>query len=144
MQPGEYIKAVLQTESCDYGAIRIRTSLQIRLLHALLGINTENGELQDQLKKHLFYNKPLDLTNLKEELGDLLWYVALAMDELGFTFEDVWERNIEKLKARYGSAFNEKGALRRDEERERRAIEVEGPGGATTVHTPNARVESKG
>lgn len=45
--------------------------------HAKLGIITEVGEIADAYKKHLIYGKPLDVTNIMEEIGDLAWYVAL-------------------------------------------------------------------
>ena len=104
----EYVKNVLVTESCDWAAIQLRLIQQGRTLHAVAGIVTEAGELQDALKKHLFYGRPLDRTNLIEELGDLMWYVALLCDELREPGEedganvlaDVLTRNIAKLKAR--------------------------------------------
>ena len=34
------------------------------------------------------------------ELGDVLWYLSVLADELGFTFEDVANMNLEKLRDR--------------------------------------------
>ena len=48
-----------------------------QLEHARLGVSTEVGELLDAYKRHRIYGKPLDKTNLLEEIGDTLWYVAL-------------------------------------------------------------------
>lgn len=125
MTPNEYIKAVLETEAVDMATIQKRVFTKMRLMHALIGINTENGELQDQFKKHIFYGKELDVVNLKEELGDLFWYLALACDELNLSFEEIWEKNIAKLKLRYSKAgkFNETQALGRDLEAERKELE---------------------
>ena len=47
------------------------------LEHAILGICTEAGELLDIYKKHKMYDKPLDKEHLKEEIGDLLFYVFM-------------------------------------------------------------------
>ena len=128
MTPDRYIIDVLKTENTKIDEVRKRLNSQVRLLHAMLGINTENGELQDQLKKHLFYGKELDRTNLIEELGDLMWYVALALDEIGVSFEEVWKKNISKLATRYINqekkvGFSEKNAIERDLESERKSLE---------------------
>ena len=38
--------------------------------HALLGLVDEVGELASAFKKHVGYVKELDVTNVKEEIGD--------------------------------------------------------------------------
>lgn len=61
-----------------YGSLAERLSNehgQLRLIHAILGIAGETGELTDVVKKHILYNKPLDVVNVKEECGDLLFGV---------------------------------------------------------------------
>ena len=98
---------------------------KIDLLHAAIGMQTEAAEFSDMLKKHIFYGKPLDKVNLKEELGDQLWYIAMALRALDTTFEAVMERNIEKLKARYPDKFTEELAENRDLDKEREILENE-------------------
>jgi NTP pyrophosphatase (non-canonical NTP hydrolase) len=93
------------------------------LLHASMGLVTEAGEFQDMLKKHVFYGKPLDEVNLKEEIGDVLWYCAIALEALGTDFESVMETNINKLKARYPEKFTEDKAENRDLVKEREILE---------------------
>jgi hypothetical protein len=44
--------------------------------HMNLGVITEIGEALDIFKKHLAYNKPMDLVNLGEELADISWYIV--------------------------------------------------------------------
>jgi len=94
-----------------------------RLLHAAMGMQTEAAEFTDQLKKHIFYGKPLDVTNLKEEIGDLLWYLAIAMDELKTDFSKEQNRVINKLKVRYPSKFEAVQALDRNLIDERKELE---------------------
>lgn len=94
-----------------------------RLIHAQMGMQTETAEFTDALKKSLFYGKVLDITNLKEELGDLLWYVAIAMDELDTDFETEMTRVINKLKARYPEKFTVDHAEHRDLVNERIVLE---------------------
>ena len=71
----------------------------------------------------MIYGKPIDRVNLKEELGDVLWYVALAIDELGTSFDEVMEINNAKLAARFGDVFTSEAALNRDLETERKILE---------------------
>lgn len=125
MNTQEYVKLAIKTESTDFEAMnsRLENDGVKRLLHAGIGLSTEAGEFLDALKKHIFYGKELDRVNLAEEMGDLFWYLAIVSDELGVEMSDVMERNIEKLKARYGEKFSEEKAENRDLETERRILE---------------------
>ena len=69
-------------------------------LHMTMGIATEAGELLDVFKKELAYNKKVDWVNVGEEVGDLMWYIANFCNINGLDFEDILEKNINKLKAR--------------------------------------------
>jgi NTP pyrophosphatase (non-canonical NTP hydrolase) len=93
------------------------------LLHASMGLVTEAGEFQDMLKKHIYYGRELDEVNLKEEIGDVLWYCAIALEALGTDFESVMQTNIDKLKARYPEKFTEESANNRDLDTERQILE---------------------
>jgi len=135
MTPNEYQQAAMRTDLPDWNShyhawLRIMADAKsggpwdtFRLLHASIGITTESGELADTLKKHIFYGKPLDTVNAIEEVGDLLWYAALACEALGTTLEDAMERNIVKLKARYPEKFEAQRAIERDLTAERAALE---------------------
>ena len=125
MNSEEYMSLVLRTESRDHKAIleRLTPPEAQRLLHGGMGAVTESGELLDALKKYIYYGKPLDKVNIKEEMGDLFWYLGILCDELSITFEEIWEVNIAKLAARYGEQFNEEGALHRDLDKERDILE---------------------
>lgn len=94
-----------------------------RLLHGALGVGTEGGELENALKRALFYKKPIDKLNVLEEIGDTLWYLAILIDALGSSFEEAFERNIAKLRARYPEKFDETRAIVRDLDAERKALE---------------------
>lgn len=124
MTPTEYIENVLKTES----VVRLSNEtlgrqLNSRILHGAMGACTEGGELLDACKKHVFYGRELDKVNIKEEIGDVLWYIAILCDELGLTFEEVMDTNIAKLKARYGEKFSAEKAENRDLEKERAILE---------------------
>jgi NTP pyrophosphatase (non-canonical NTP hydrolase) len=79
------------------------TPEQAHLLHMAIGISGESGELLDAIKKHTIYQKPLDVENAKEELGDLLFYMSNLMQSIGLSFEEVLQHNIDKLSVRYAS-----------------------------------------
>lgn len=89
------------------------TNSLMRILHAGIGMSGETGEVLDSLKKSLMYGKDIDIKNLKEECGDILWYMALLLDEIDSDFEEVMDQNIKKLKLRYPEGFTEKDALER-------------------------------
>jgi len=56
------------------------------------GLVTEIGEIVDNYKRHWFYKKELNLINLKEEVGDLLWYLAVGYYALDLPIPDQpWE-----------------------------------------------------
>ena len=121
-----FISDSMRTESSLFNQLideQGKTYDHKRLIHAQMGMQTETAEFTDALKKSLFYGKVLDVTNLKEELGDLLWYVAIAMDELGTDFETEMTRVINKLKVRYPEKFTINHAEYRDLANERIVLE---------------------
>lgn len=125
MQPTEYIAQAKRTDLPEYLTMeeRMLNLPHLRLLHAAMGITTEAGEFMDAFKKHFLYGKQLDVINLKEELGDILWYIAIAADELGISFESIMQTNIDKLKKRFPEKFTEHNAINRDLESERKILE---------------------
>lgn len=92
-----------------------RVDFVFDLMHSALGIASEAGEFTTSVKAHIVYGKPLDNENLKEELGDLLWFINLACEVLQYDMGEVMEKNIEKLKKRYPEKYSDESALiRRD------------------------------
>lgn len=83
-------------------------------LNGVMGLNGEAGEVIDIVKKHLFQGHKLDKDHLIEELGDCLWYIAVAAKGLNVTLDDVAMWNIKKLKERYPAGFNEDRSINRE------------------------------
>ena len=92
-------------------------------LHCVIGMSTEVAELMDAFKKRIYYLKPFDETNSKEELGDLMWYIANYCRLKGYDLEDIMEMNINKLRIRYPEKFSLEQAENRDLEAERKSLE---------------------
>jgi NTP pyrophosphatase (non-canonical NTP hydrolase) len=63
-------------------------------LHMIIGMQTEVAEIADVYKKHIAYKKPIDYVNIKEELGDALWYIANLCNIHGWDLRDILATNI--------------------------------------------------
>lgn len=95
-KPGEQIKADM-------------TADQAHLLHMAVGVSGEAGELLDAIKKNAIYGKPLDLTNVIEELGDLEFYMQGIRAAISVPRGTVLASNMEKLRKRYSSGAYSNG-----------------------------------
>lgn len=93
------------------------------IVHAILGMATEAGELLEALAASVFNEQPLDYVNIYEEVGDSQWYEAMILRRAGKTFDDVQRNNIAKLRARFGGKFTEYDANNRDLATERKILE---------------------
>ena len=86
------------------------------LINGLMGLNGEAGECIDILKKHCFQGHKLDKEHLAEELGDVMWYVAVSAEALGYKLSDIVKMNIEKLINRYPDGFDPERSIHREEQ----------------------------
>jgi len=119
-----FVSLAIRSESADFAAISKRLSdvKVIRLIHASMGMCTETGEFTDQLKRHIFYGSPLDEGNLLEEIGDKLWYLAIALSAIDKELGEAAFKVIEKLRRRYPDKFNEHQAINRDPDAEKEGL----------------------
>ncbi len=111
MELNEYQTLAMRTEANDSYDPDVRMTQ--RLTNALMGLNGEAGEAIDILKKCLFQGHELEIDELIEELGDVMWYLAEAADAVGITLEDVAQLNIDKLKKRYPHGFTKEASIHR-------------------------------
>lgn len=93
------------------------------IIHGILGVATESVELCEALSASLDCGLPVDAVNVKEEMGDIFWYLAILANRLDISFEDVQTTVINKLKARYPDKFTENDAVNRDLDLERKILE---------------------
>ena len=84
-----------------------------KLSHALEGLISEVGEIADAIKKYKRYGQALDSENIREEVGDVLWYLAMLCDAVSASLEVCASDNIAKLKRRYPDKFTEDHAAAR-------------------------------
>lgn len=92
-------------------------------IHMILGMQTESAELSDAYKKHLAYGVPLDEANIKEELGDQMFYIINLCTIKGWDLRDILQTNIDKLASRYPEKFTNELAVNRDLIKEREILE---------------------
>lgn len=117
----------------------VQNTITPNLLHALLGLVTEVGELWEEVMKAMAAGRPVDLNCFREELGDLEWYMAecrtqcehLDGDWGRFSQANIQAANIAKLTTRYP---REAGAVQaggdRDLQAEQAAMDAAVPSGA--------------
>lgn len=81
------------------------------IVYPTMGLVNEAGELAGKVKK-IFRDKggvigEEDRQALKQELGDVLWYLAQIATELDLNLDEIAQSNLEKLFSRL-----ERGAIR--------------------------------
>ena len=70
------------------------------IVYPALGLCGEAGEFAEKVKKWLREDSALDYDLAKKELGDILWYLASAAEDLESSLEEIAELNIIKLSSR--------------------------------------------
>lgn len=85
-----------------------------RILNGVMGLNGEAGECIDIVKKCWFQGHEFDREKLIYELGDVLWYIAETATGLGVGMDEIAERNIAKLRARYPDGFDSERSIHRE------------------------------
>jgi NTP pyrophosphatase (non-canonical NTP hydrolase) len=79
------------------------TPEEANLLHLIVGLSGEVGELLDTIKKHCIYKKDLDIENVVEELGDIEFFMEGIRAALSISRNQCIEENKDKLMKRYSS-----------------------------------------
>ena len=83
---------------------KYRGEIQHALIYPALGLSGEVGEFHEKIKK-IFRDKDGEITEadrheLKLELGDVMWYVAVCAQVLGLRLSEVLDANVKKLEDR--------------------------------------------
>lgn len=92
----------------DYQKLALRTArpktADNELMHLLLGLLGESGEIAEKVKK-IIRDNDSDFSQLNElfekELGDVLWHIAVIADYFDIPLEKIAQQNIDKLADRH-------------------------------------------
>lgn len=106
MEINEYQKLALTT-------LNRELSKKDVLINGVMGLCGESGETIDIVKKHLHQGHELNVEGLKEELGDIAWYLASTAYALDTSLDEILSANIEKLKKRYPEGFTTEKSINR-------------------------------
>lgn len=118
------INRIVWNHQADTESLTISDQKVIRMLHSMVGTITETGGEIAPLITQLIQTGDTDIVNLKEEYGDVVWYIDRGLDAVGQTIDQCLDVNIEKLSARYPNGFFENiRANVRDLEVERTILE---------------------
>ena len=88
VKPGSTIKGELTAQDCH-------------VLHMIVGLSGEVGELLDAVKKSIFYRKLIDMENVLEEFSDVEFYLEGLRQAFNITRKQTIDANIAKLSVRY-------------------------------------------
>ena len=83
------------------------------LINGVMGLCGDSGELIDLVKKQLAQGHSLNREKIKEELGDVAWYLAETAYALDIDLESILQQNIDKLKKRYPEGFSKEDSIQR-------------------------------
>jgi NTP pyrophosphatase (non-canonical NTP hydrolase) len=103
----------------EYQRSALRTARDNDALMSLavlgLGIAGEAGEVADYIKKVVGHGHEMDPQRLKNELGDVLWYVTVLAEAVGANLSEVAMMNVAKLRERYPDGFSSDRSQNRKE-----------------------------
>ncbi len=120
---------------CSWYSAEISDALQISIVPMMSGsidiptihrnMVAQTGVLMTQMQKWLFYGKGLDANKIIGAVSAILGLVSQLAKLSGSTYEEVQQKNIAKLRARYPDKFTEELAAEenRDRAAERKVLE---------------------
>ena len=95
----------------EYQELSMRTAKPLNrdkaILHCIVGLADEVGELASAIKKAEIYDQKIDFENIAEEIGDILWRTSYAAHVFGMSLETIARQNIEKLAKRYPEGYSD-------------------------------------
>ena len=117
---GEVFVSVSNNDLNEFQIKALRTANKLTpeqmVLNGVLGLNGEAGEIADLYKKATFQGHEFDDDKMINELGDVLWYVAILASGLGVSLSEVAHTNVLKLQKRYPNGFDPERSKHREGE----------------------------
>lgn len=114
------VKGVIEMDADSYQTDAARTlplgaTDKENLMEGCMGLAGEAGEVCDHVKKHFFQGHELSREELKNELGDVMWYISQICTSQSISLSEIMRGNITKLRKRYPNGFTiEDSIARRD------------------------------
>ena len=90
-------------------------SVDEQMINASLGLAGEVGEVVDIVKKHMYQGHELEIEELLDELGDVMYYLYWLCMLFQIDFSEVCFNNMNKLTKRYPDGFEEERSINRAE-----------------------------
>jgi NTP pyrophosphatase (non-canonical NTP hydrolase) len=123
-QRDQAVKAEIEQMEADFGMnhyqkLAMRTAMKPDggkpvPEYLALSLTGEAGEIAELIKKAVYHGHRLNRNRVADELGDVLWYVAVMADRYGWSLSDIAERNIAKLEQRYPDGFSQEASRNRN------------------------------
>lgn len=85
-----------------------------QLHNMIYGIVGETGEVVDEIKKHCYQGHELNVKHIREELGDVMFYIVNLCNVLDMELEEIISENYDKLLKRYPNGFEIKRSVNRE------------------------------
>jgi len=98
MDPDEY-QAFTKTTVVYPSLDQAKHEKIVEVMYLTLGLTGETGEIAEKVKKW-YRDEKLDVPLIEKEIGDVCWYLARICDTLGLSFNNVLEKNVQKLSKR--------------------------------------------
>jgi len=89
-------------EACKRTAKR-GESEKLEICNWVLGLAGEAGDVASCVKKTIFHENKNMLDGVRENIGDMMWYVAMICNFYGWSLDDILGENLGKLRERYAS-----------------------------------------
>ena len=90
-----------------------KTDGEQTLVYYVLGLAGEVGEVVEDVKKWRYHGH--EMSDMRDELGDVLWYLDRLTEKFGMTLEEIAVRNIEKLHKRYPNGYSDQASRERND-----------------------------
>lgn len=74
--------------------------LDVGQVYTVLGEAGETGEISEKLKKAVREDDEEYIAEMRDEVGDTLWYLSQVCEEFGWSLEAVAQDNLDKLRDR--------------------------------------------
>lgn len=89
----------------EFQTAALRTANCRDLSYLAMKVTEEAGEVAGVIAKHIGQGHDFNLAKLQEELGDVLWAVAVLADRAGLLLDVVAKANVDKLLKRWPNGF---------------------------------------